>query len=102
MPMPDWCDLELAPGRHCNEPVALVALSTAAPELWSDHDGGNACLAGFCSRDHAMAEARPSLAAAQRTRATVASMCDEPDVLDAWQRAVDAYPEPVPLDAARV
>ncbi|MFC4034570.1 hypothetical protein ACFO3J_24280 [Streptomyces polygonati] len=97
MPLPDACDLELSPGDFCNQPVTHIALSATAPEMWLGREDANACLAGFCSPEHANAEPRPTLAAAKHAHATVADMCDEQPVLDAWQRAIVAYPAPVEL-----
>lgn len=97
MALPDACDLELTPGGFCNQPVTHIALSATAPEMWLGRPGANACLAGFCSAEHARAEPRPTLTAAKHAHATVAGMCDERDVLDAWQRAVAAYPDPIEL-----
>lgn len=96
MALPGSCDLELTPGHYCGaQPVTHLALSADAPEMWLDRDSANACLAGFCSREHADAEPRPTLAAAKHSSATVAGMCDEEDVLDAWGRAIAAYPQPI-------
>jgi hypothetical protein len=97
MPLSHNCDLKLAPGSYCNQPATWLALSGDAPEMWPDHDNGNACLASFCSREHALAEPKPNLAAAKRMHATIAEMTDEKPVLSGWERAIAAYPEPVEL-----
>lgn len=97
MPLSDNCDREISPGRYCDKPATWIALSSNAPDMWDDHDNGNASLASFCSYVHALAEHRPSLAAAKRMHATIAEMTSETTVLSAWERALAAYPKPIPV-----
>lgn len=95
MQLGNHCDYEIGPDRFCDKPVTWLALSGDAPEMWADEGEGNASLASFCSYFHAKAEPRPNLAAAKRAFATVAEMAN-PGVVDAWQRAIDAFPRPIP------
>lgn len=101
MYLSEHCDYEIEPGRFCNKPVLWLALSGNAPEIWEDQGCGNASLASFCSYFHAKAEPRPNLAAAKRVQANVSDMVGTygPELLDAWQRVIDAYPKPVPYTA---
>jgi hypothetical protein len=96
MPLGNACDLEVTPGIYCNKPVTWLALSGDAPEMWADHPNGTASLAAFCSYTHAKAEPRPNLAAAKRQYAQIAEMTNEKPVIDGWERAIAAYPRPVP------
>lgn len=98
--LPSSCDLELTPGQFCNrEPVTHLALGTATPEMWGEPApaGTDACLAGFCSAAHAAAEPSPTLAAAKATSAHVGNLTDDREILDAWRRLTDSYPEPIEL-----
>lgn len=101
MPLGNHCDYEIEPGRFCDKPPTWLALSASAPEMWADRGAGNATLGAFCSYFHAKAEPRPNLAAAKRVQAEVSDMVGsrEPEVADGWQRAIDAYPKPVPYTA---
>lgn len=97
MQLSNHCDYEIEPGCFCNQPAAWLALSGDAPEMWLDRDGGNASLASFCTREHALAEPRPNLAAAKRTHTTVTENGADTAVLSAWERALASYPEPVAM-----
>jgi hypothetical protein len=102
MQLSQHCDYEIEPGRYCNKSATWLALSGDAPEMWADQGAGNASLASFCSYFHAKAEPRPNLAAAKRAAAIVADTLSggyDYGIPDAWQRAIDAYPRPVPYTA---
>jgi hypothetical protein len=86
-------------GQPCGRPVQFYALSRHAPDLftWRDNDG--ASIAGFCCFEHADAEPRPTFAAARlrldrALRVELQDACG--DVKQAWQRLIDAYPDPIP------
>lgn len=101
MPLSTRCDLETSPGRYCDKPAGWLALSADTPVMWADRDGGNASLGSFCTREHALAEPRPTLEAARRSHATVVGMCDEESVLDGWKWALAAYPNPIEMHIAK-
>jgi hypothetical protein len=60
MKIPSKCDLQLPDGGYRGrEPVRFIGLSADRPDSGVDID---ACLSGFCCRQHADARPRPTLA----------------------------------------
>jgi hypothetical protein len=97
-PLITECCLGYPDAEPCKEPVRFYALAACAPDLWNESAG--ASLGGYCCREHADAELRPSLAEAQRTYAEVVDACGSGHPApEAWRRLIDAYPDPVPVKA---
>ena len=93
--LPMSCDLGYPDAEPCNKPVVFYALSAHGPDLWNDT--ARASLGGYCSREHAELEPRPTVAAARRTYRNVADMTDRRDPVRAlWKQLIAAYPDPVP------
>jgi hypothetical protein len=89
-------------GQPCSRPVQFYALSRHAPDLFTWTHSGGASIAGFCCFEHADAEPRPTFAAARRRldRALREELQDvrfRGDVKAAWERLLDAYPDPIPV-----
>ena len=97
------CCLGYPDAQPCDKPVTWYALSAYSPDLWSDSAG--ASLGGFCSREHADAEPRPSLDNAKRVYGMVVEgmgcncgHCELDGVGEVWRRLLDVFPDPVPVD----
>lgn len=94
------CCLGYPDAEPCCKPVRYYALSAESPDLWNESAG--ASLGGYCCLEHANAELRPTYAAAEGVCRTVAENVghyDDDGVLPAWQRLLEVFPEPIPVDA---
>jgi hypothetical protein len=102
----DWfrqveCDWQWPDGRYCNMTVHFYALAASAPQ--GGHTDVEASLAGYCSLQHANAEPRPTLAAAQQLYAEIvegaACVCGQCTAdsfgAAAIYKLIDAYPDPI-------
>lgn len=96
MSLPTVCDHEMAAGRYCDQPATVFALSATQPDAWAS-GASRACLAGFCSVEHAKSEEYPARDDAWATyHEVLANGIPATDPLaDAWRRALAAWPEPV-------
>ena len=90
------CDLTTNPGHYCErQPVAWFALSAEPPNGWS-HEM-RASLGVYCTLEHALAERTPTLDQAWATASEIERPSCDRVLLDAWERVLDNYPNPVPI-----
>ncbi len=97
------CCLGYPDAQPCGKPVRYYALSACPPDLWNGRRP-SASLGGFCSLEHANAEPRPTLSAAERIYQQVVQgdgcmcgHCGAGAAITAWRRLLDAFPNPVPV-----
>ena len=90
------CDLEMSPGHYCEQkPVAWFALSADPPHGWSDKI--RASLGMYCSIAHALNERIPTIEQAWETASEIERPYCDAALLDAWERVLENYPNPVPI-----
>ena len=90
------CDLATGLGRYCEQqPVAWFALCLDSPNGWSHKM--RASLGVYCSLEHARAEHTPTLDQAWATASEIERPNCDRVFLDAWERVLESYPNPVPI-----
>jgi hypothetical protein len=102
----DWfrqveCDWQWPDGRYCNMTVHFYALASSSPQV--GRTDVEASLAGYCCLEHATAETRPTLAAAQQLyeeivegAACACGQCTADSFgVKAIHELIDAYPDPI-------